>query len=75
MKNLSTSSLFSIDFETKVLELSKRLNELTILEEKDQTSYTGKDLNLLEKIVEKICNETITEEDILNVEKLIFKFL
>jgi hypothetical protein len=75
MKNLSTSSLSSIDFELKVLELSKRLEQLTLLEDKDQTNYTGKDLNLLEKIVEKICDETITEEDILRIEKLIFKFL
>lgn len=72
---MKKSLISNIDFETKVSELSKRLNELTILEDKDQTNYTGKDLNLLEKIVEKICNETITEEDILNIEKLIFKFL
>lgn len=62
-------------FLNKMEQLAIRLRELTQMEENDQTHYTGADLNILDRLNEKIADETITEEDILEVERLAFKFL
>lgn len=67
--------LYEYNFEDKMNQLAKRLHDLTLLEENEQTSYTGADLNLLERLQDKIANETITQRDILEIEKLAFKFL
>ena len=69
------SMLADDSFLSKVEQLALRLRDLTQMEEKDQTHYTGADLNILEKIQENIENETLTQRDILEVEKLVFKFL
>lgn len=55
--------------------VAKALQLLTQLEESGRTSYTGSDLNTLERIQNKIEDETISKKDILEVEKLAFKFL
>ena len=56
-------------------QLFVRLQELSLMQEEGKTNYTGEDLNILEAIQERIANETITEKDIFEVERLAFKFL
>jgi len=63
------------EFEYKVRQITERLHQLFLMGENGQTNYSGADLNILEKIQEKIANETITQEDILEIEKLAFRFL
>ena len=59
----------------KIKQLVKRLRTLASIEEKGQTSYNGKDLNILDKIMERSCDETLRPEDIYEIERLIAKFL
>lgn len=59
----------------KITEIAKRLQELSILEENGQTNYTGADLNIIDGIMDRIADETLTQEDIFEIEKLAFKFL
>jgi hypothetical protein len=76
MKKKELFSLLRDDsYQRKINGVAKALQLLTSMEEDGKTSYTGADLNVLESINEKICDETITNEDILRVEKLVFKFL
>jgi hypothetical protein len=66
---------FSNIYDERVLELKKRLDTLTELEQEGKTSYTGADLNLIESCIERLCDENLKEEDLYEIERLIIKFL
>lgn len=61
--------------DDKIRELAKRLHTLVNMEENGKTNYTGQDLNILERVSERSCNETLTERDIYEIERLVAKFL
>lgn len=72
----STIVVNSYSFESTIIEYTKRLHTLVQLEEKGQTHYTGEELNILERISDKICNdEKLNERDLFEIEKLTIKYL
>lgn len=64
------------EFEERVVELTKRLHTLTQLEEKNQTHLNGEELNILDRIMDKMCNEEkLSERDLLEIERITLKYL
>jgi len=83
MENDQLISLFqsmssNIEFERfkqaifKYEELTSILSEK---QEREETHYTGADLNFLESLPDKICESKITQKDFLKLEKMVFKLM
>lgn len=59
----------------RVEELQKRLASLNQMELDGKTKYTGEDLNLLDEITNRLCEDNLKESDILEIERMMFKFI
>ncbi len=78
MNTLRLQHAFLSNIDTlsdRVKRLRDRLDSLELMELKGQTNYSGEDLNTLERVSERLCSDTLSEEDLLEIEKLMFKFM
>ena len=76
--SLFQSMLSTIEFERFKQAIIKYEELMTILSEKqerDETHYTGADLNFLESLSDKICDSEVTQEDFFELEKMLFRFM
>jgi len=68
----------SIEFDRFKNIMEKYETLMEMLAEKqvhEQTHYTGRDLNFLESLADKICESTIELKDLYQLEQIVFQFL
>lgn len=76
--NLYDPMSATLEFERfkDIMERFETLTEMLAQQQvRKQTNYTGKDLNLLESISDKVCDSTIELKDVYELEKLVFRFM
>jgi len=76
--HLYNSMPSTLEFERfkDIMERFETLTEMLAQQQvRKQTNYTGKDLNLLESISDKVCDSTIELKDVYELEKLVFRFM